>query len=422
MSELQLICLGINYRTAPVALRERVGLAERKVAQLSAEFRTHRLPCHEIVILSTCNRVELYATTNRSDAGIAQLAQLWSKQTAVPAAEILAHSYSHRKTAVTEHLCRVAAGLDSIVVGEPQILGQVTHAFEIATAQRTISSLLRTLFQTAIRTGKRTHTETAIGRNAASVSSVAVNLAAEKLGGLNGCNVVMVGTGKMGTLALKAMGSHQIAELSVVNRTQHTAQALADQFGGMAFGFEQLGGRLQSADLVICSTAAPHTLIDRDMMQKVMADRSKPLVVIDIAVPRDVEPTVQQVDGVHLFDVDALQHFVDEALHERQKSVPFVEAIVGEEIANFSQQRRKLTVRPTIADLRAKAETIRQKELERVLKHLPDADAATRKQLEKFSQSLVKKMLHRPTIVLKEHAVNGEAEQYAETVRELFDL
>ncbi len=422
MSELQLICLGMNYRTAPVALRERAGLAERKVAALSAEFRTQPSPCHEIGILSTCNRVELYAAVDNVAAGIDQLAALWSQQTGVCATEILDHSYQHIEEATIEHLCRVAAGLDSIVVGEPQILGQVAHAFETSTAQRTLGSLLRTLFQTAIRTGKRTHTETEIGRNAASVSSVAVKLAADKLSGLDGCNVVMVGAGKMGKLALKAIRKHQIAELAVVNRTQHTAQALADEFAGKAYGFEQLGGRLKSADLVLCSTAAPHTLIDRDMMQKVMARRDKPLVIIDIAVPRDVEPTVQQVAGVHLYDVDALQNFVDEALYERQKSIPFVEAIVAEELENFAQQRRKLTVRPTIAELRAKAEMIRQQELRRALKHLPDVDESTRRQLEKFSQSLVKKMLHRPTLVLKEHAENGQSERYTETVRELFDL
>lgn len=422
MSDLQLICLGMNYRTAPVGLRERAGLAARKVAGLSADFRTQPSPCTEIGILSTCNRVELYAATNCPEKGIATLAAQWSAQTGVSADAILSHSYTYIEEAVTEHLCRVAAGLDSIVVGEPQILGQVTHAFETATTQRTIGSLLRTLFRTAIRAGKRTHTETEIGRNAASVSSVAVKLAAEKLGGLRGRNVVMVGAGKMGKLALKAIRSHQIADLSLVNRTQHTAQALADEFGGVAYGFEQLGERLASADLVLCSTAAPHTLIDRDMMQKVMARRSKPLVIIDIAVPRDVEPTVQQVDGVYLYDVDALQHFVDEALQERQKSIPFVEAIVAEEIDNFAHQRRKLTVRPTISDLHAKAEVIRQKELMRVLKRLPDVDETVRIQLEKFSQSLVKKMLHQPTVVLKSHAENGQADQYAATVRELFDL
>ncbi len=424
MSDLQLICLGMNYRTAPVDLRERAGLAARKVVGLSADF--HNLPsssfCQEIGILSTCNRVELFAAVRHGTAGLAELANLWSQQTTVSADEIIQHSYTFYGEAVTEHLCRVAAGLDSLVVGEPQILGQVTHAYESATAQRTISTLLRTLFQTAIRAGKRTHTETGIGRNAASVSSVAVKLAAEKLGCLDGRNVVMIGAGKMGKLALKAIRSHKVADLAVVNRTQHTAQALADEFEGVAYGFEQLLAVLESADLVLCSTAAPHTLIDRDMMHKVMARRTKPLVIIDIAVPRDVEPTVQQVEGVHLYDVDALQHFVDEALHERQKSIPHVEAIVAEEVSNFAQQRRKLTVRPTIADLRAKAEMIRQKELQRVLKHLPDADEMTRKQLEKFSQSLVKKMLHRPTMVLKEHAGNGHADHYAETVRELFGL
>lgn len=422
MSDLQLICLGMNYRTAPVELRERAGLAARKVAAFSADFRTTPSPCHEVAILSTCNRVELYAAASDSKKGVAQLAAYWSNQTGVSADELLAHAYTFAENSVVEHLCRVAAGLDSIVVGEPQILGQVTHAYETATAQRTLSTLLRTLFRTAIRSGKRTHTETEIGRNAASVSSVAVKLAADKLNGLDERHVIMIGAGKMGKLALKAIRSHQIGALSLVNRTQHTAQLLADEFGGVAYGFEQLGKRLVSADLVLCSTAAPHTLIDRDMMQKVMARRTKPLVIIDIAVPRDVEPTVQQVDGVHLYDVDALQNFVDEALLERQKAIPFVEAIVAEEIDNFSQQRRKLTVRPTISDLHAKAETIRQKELHRVLKHLPDADETTRRQLEKFSQSLVKKMLHRPTVVLKSHAENGYADGYAETVRELFDL
>lgn len=422
MSDLKLICLGMSYRTAPVHLREQAGLAVRRVAGLSAAHHVSPSPCLEVAVLSTCNRVELYAATRDVEDGIAHLADLWSGQTSIPAPVILDHSYRFSDAGVVEHLCRVAAGLDSIVVGEPQILGQVRHAYEAAKGQRTVGLLLKPLFLSAIRAGKRTHNETEIGRNAASVSSVAVKLAAQKLGGLDGCHVVMIGAGKMGKLALKAIRSHPIAELSVVNRTRSTAQKLADEFGGRAYGFDELRGRLKSADLVLCSTAAPHTLIDRDMMTPIMASRSHPLVILDIAVPRDVEPTVQQVHGVHLYDVDALQHFVDEALIERRKAVPFVEQIIAEEIAAFDQERRKLTVRPTITDLRAKAETIRQYELARVLRHLPDADDTTRRQLEKFSQSLINKMLHRPTVVLKQHAENGHADSYATAVRELFDL
>ncbi len=414
---MNIICIGVDHRAADVSQREQVRLNTAQLKPLCAA-----VPALELAVISTCNRVELYAAAPTADTLPTQLLTEWSRLCDIDPAALSDITTTYHADEAAQHLMHVSAGLDSLVLGEPQILGQVTAAFEQAQAHQLCGPTLRALFRTAIRTGKRARTETNIGRNAASISSVAVNLAAHTIGDLTDKKVVLIGAGKMGVLALKSLQAQNVGEISVVNRTRQHAQAVADQFDGRAYGFEHLQPLMSAADLVISSTGAPYTLLDSDFMRPVADQRTSPLVLIDIAVPRDVAADVGDLPNIRLFDIDTLQTVVDQALHQRQQEVPHVEAIITEESAQLTRKLQQLGARPTITALRAQAETIRQREVTRLLRSMPDADEQTIAQLELLSQSLVKKLLHAPTSQLREVAGRDDAAVYTQTVRDLFAL
>jgi glutamyl-tRNA reductase len=283
--------------------------------------------------------------------------------------------------------------------------------------------LLSALFRAAIHAGKRARAETAIGCNPASVSSVAVGLAAEVFGSLTDCQVLIIGAGKTGELTAKALLDRGVRGVLVANRTYERAFQLAHRWGGQALTFERLAEALTRADIVISSTAAPHIILSRTDIEAAMAARGgRPLFLIDIAVPRDVDPTVRQLSGVHLYDIDDLQGLVEGNLRERRLEVPEVEAIVEEELSAFMDWFRTLDVVPTIAELRHRAEAIRRAELERTLRRLGDVSERERHLITAFSQTLVNKLLHHPTVRLKAEAQNGNGPLYARVVRDLFAL
>ncbi|MGB1252344.1 MAG: glutamyl-tRNA reductase [Candidatus Promineifilaceae bacterium] len=420
---MKLICVGTDHHSTAVAVREKLTFSQSHLQEFLGTFQSASpvSGCSELAVLATCNRVEMFAAVE-SDEATGRLVDYWAGAVGLDSAEIIPHLNQHADDAVPQHLFRVAAGLDSIVIGEPQILGQVTQAFELANRLHCTGPQLRSLFRTAIRVGKRARTETGISRNAASISSVAVKLAQSKLGSLADKRVALVGTGKMGVLALKSLKSHRVQHIDIINRSRSSAVALAKEYKGQAYGFENLQVVMQQADVVISATGAPHTIIDFDFMQDVMAQRDSDLVLIDIAVPRDVDQAVHQIEGVHLFDVDSLRGALDGNLQQRQKAIPAIEAIISEESAALEKKQRELAVRPTIHDLRSRAEEIRQRELARALRQLPDADEATRKQFERFSQSLINKILHNPTLKLREEANKGNGQVLESVTRKLFDL
>lgn len=424
----KILCLGLSHHTAPLALRERISCALPQEGGLRAavEDGAGRFSAlAEIALLSTCNRVELYAVVD-GPAGEARqlLTDYLASVHPVDAASFDDYLYFHRGKAAIEHLARVAAGLDSMVLGEPQILGQVNETYMTAVEANTAGPVLTALFRGAIRTGKRARTETAISSNPASVSSVAITLAQQFAGELEQQEVLVVGLGEMGQLALNALRKRKIANIALANRSRERAERLAAGWDGRTYGLEELSHALATADTVICATAAPHTVVDAGMVRAAMAQRERrPLVIIDIAVPRDVEPDAANVPGVHLFDIDDLQETLDEALAARQQEIPRVEAIIAEEIEALEAEIRALTIQPVIVDLRQKAEAIRQRELERTLRFLgEDVDEETLKHVQHLSRSLVNKLLHEPTTRLRKKATNGVAGEYEAAVRDLFDL
>ena len=429
MEMAQIALLGLSHRTASIAVREQMGCS---VADLPPSFLDSRLrgndngTAHvgELVILSTCNRVELYAAVERDVADTRELLLLLlSEITGVDAGTFNEQLYFHSGRQAAGHLLHVATGLDSSVLGEPQILGQVTQAYMAAVEAKTTGPVLTELFRAAIRSGKRARTETAISHNPVSTSSMAIARAQKQVGDLKPYQCLIIGLGEMGRLAFKRLQARGVPHISLVNRTYKRAAELARQHGQTAYRWQELGAALAKADIVISATGATDPIISAGVVRAVMAARpQRPLILLDISVPRDIMPDVAQIDNVYLWDADELRGNLDESLAARQKEVPGVEQIIIEEEAALLAQLRMLAVKPVIVTLREKAENIRQREMERVLSNLGEVDEKTLQQLQFFSRSLVNKLLHDPTVRLKSKASDNEAEQYIETLNDLFDL
>jgi len=418
---MTLFCLGISHHTAPVEIRERLNASSAALQnELNHVSQRADQSLKEFVILSTCNRLEVYALAPMESVPV--LVKIIAETSGLPLVEVTTYLYQHSEREAILHLCRVAGGLDSMILGEPQILGQVTEAYEAA-LQHGAGPILSALFRAAIHAGKRARLETAIGRNPSTVSSVAVKLAEKSVGDLTSAHVLIVGAGEMAELAVEALRSRGTSEITVLNRTPDRAAQLAQRWGGRALTFEQTTSALAAADIVITSTDAPHVLITPDVTQTALAQRpERPLVFIDIAVPRDVDPDVGRLPNVSYYDIDDLETHLNGAVAQREREIPKVEAIVAEETEKFRDWLREREVMPVIADLRRLADTIRRAEVEKTLQHLPQLSEAEQRQVEALAEALVNKLLHAPTQRLKAEAENGHAAEYAAAVRHLFGL
>jgi glutamyl-tRNA reductase len=420
---MHILCLGLNHNTASIGLREKLALDENVVRIALARLACGHIdsPLIELVILSTCNRVEMYAASGQP--AFADLEVFLSDITGVPVDQFRQHAYWYQNMDAARHLFEVAAGLDSLVIGEPQILGQVTRALEVARGQNTAGPILNRLFQAAIHAGKRTRTETAISRNPASVSSLAASLSEHAVHNISEAQVVILGAGEMAELAVEALRKRGAKKILVVNRTLERAQDLVRRWGAQAATFENILSALESADILISSTSAPHTLISARMVDRIMKKRmERPLVLIDIAVPRDIDPDVSNSPLVTLYDMDSLNDRLEHSLAGRMAEVPRVKNILEEELNLFEEYWRSLDMLPLIADIRQNAEAIRQTELEKTLRRLPDLTEAERTHIEAMTQALVKKILHAPTDRLRVEAANPKASEFAAVARTLFNL
>ena len=378
-------------------------------------------PFSELGVLSTCNRVELYAVASQSDTR--ELVGLLAETSGVGEEVLEGHTYDYLESEAADHLFRVASGLDSLVLGEPQILGQVSEAHTLALRVGASGLILSRLFQAAIHAGKRARSETAISANPATVSSVAVHLIASQVRRLDDSQVLVIGAGEMAELAVEALRKRTVGGITVINRTVERAAALADRWGARSRSFEALEQELERADVVICSTAAPHPILNEGTVRSAMARRpTQPLILMDIAFPRDIEEAVSQIPGVHLYDLDQLEQGASRTAEERNSQVPKVEAIIAEEMQRFQEWLTILEVRPVILAMREQAEAIRQREISRTLKRLDRLGVDRAKEIERLTKSLVNKLLHEPTARLKQHSQNGQGARYALLIRELFGL
>ncbi len=411
---LVVTCAGLNHLTSPVEERERLAFSTEDLPGALAAIRKH---VGNGVILSTCNRVELYAMAPEGQG--ATLIQLLNAMKGTDIDESRFFVLQHLDAA--SHLFRVAAGIESMVLGESQILGQVREAMSAATEAGTLNGILSRVFHSAVSLGKRARTETAIGRHTVSVSSAAVALARQTLGELSDKTVLVISAGSMGKLAAKSLAQQTGSRILVANRTGERAADLAAELGGDAqpVALSELRTALAAADIVISGTGAGGFILGPGDVRPVMAGRNgRGLLFIDIAVPRDIDPTVRQIPGVHLRDIDDIEAVTSEGWEGRQAEVQRVEAIVAEEVANFLDWWRSLDVVPVIAALRERAESIRRRELERTLARLPELDAESRRRIEAMTAAIVKKMLDRPIARLKNGADRG---LYMEALQDLFD-
>lgn len=417
--EMGIKVLGVNHRTAPLDVRERFAHAAHEVP--AALARVMAAGASGGVLLSTCNRTEFYLVADDEPALETVWSLLGERLEAAPAGGAREYGYVARDRDAVRHLYRVSSGLDSMILGESQIQGQVREAWQASQAQA--GPVLHRLFQTALYVGSRVRTETGLGMGSASAASAAIAVAGKIFGDLAGRTALILGAGDMAELAATCLSDEGVQVTLVANRTQERARAIAERLGGRAVSLEEAWTHFSTTDIALCSTAAPHAVVTWERVGAVIgARRGRPLCILDLAVPRDVDPAIAQIENVFLYDVDDLQTVAAQATARRRDEIPAAERIVEEETDLFWAWYGGLGVVPTIKELRVRMEALRAAELERALRQLGHLNPEDRARVEQFSQSLLNKFLHLPTVALKTAAEEGRGYGLLEAVRRLFGM
>lgn len=425
---MPVVCLGVAHHSAPLAVREQFAFSDGARHELLTALAERVAPMGitELALLATCNRTELYAAqgdaTHRFRNLPAALPRLLAELRGLPLGLLQRHAYGRIDTEAVRHLCRVAAGLESMVIGESEILGQVGGAQQAAQAAGTFGPVLRALFDTAIRAGRRARAETGIARSSVSVASEAVRMVRAAGIDLPRADVLLVGTGKVGRLSAQALRDQGVRTLTVISRTSATADELAGRHGARALPWHALESALRTADVVFTGTGAPHAVLTRELVASALVGRpaGRPLLLVDLAVPRDVEPAVRALPGVAVRDLDDVQQRVAVNIDERRREVPAVEAIIAEEVGHFADWCCGVELKPVLAALVAHGEAERHRAMERaVARH---GHVISRDALDAVTRQLVGRLLHTPLRRLREESDPVRREQQAELVRELFGL
>jgi len=410
------IALGVSHHGAPVDVRERLAFQSHEVLAVLEQLRD-RAHVREGVLLSTCNRTELYLVEGEEESAGAA----WALLTERLGEEASGYGYVRRDRDAAAHLFRVAAGMDSMVIGEAQIHGQVRDAWESSRAAS--GTILNRLFQSALLVGGRVRSETQLGHGAMSVSSAAVQLAKKIFGSLKGRRAMVLGAGEMAELALASLQQEGVRAAIVANRTFERAQALASLYGATAVHYDQAWGALADVDLLLCSTASPHAVVSAERVRDTLGRRGdRPLCILDIALPRDVDPAVAEMDNVFLYDLDDLHAVVNANLERRQREIPAAEQVVTEEVEKYWQWVAGLAAVPVVTQFRDEMNRVRERELAAAMRRLGDLTPAQREAVEHFSQSLMNKFLHEPTVRLRAAAANGRGLGVVDAARYLFAL
>ena len=419
---MSIVVFGVNHRTGPLALLERVTIADDAIAK-TVHGLMSRPNIREVVVLSTCNRTEVYAVAEKFHGAYGDLRDFFCDLGGFSADELIPHVYSQHDDAAISHLFEVASGLDSAVLGESEILGQVRIAWERSQREGGALSTLNLLFRHAIETGKRARTETSIGRHTASVSHAAVDMARESLGAINGMTVLVVGAGDMGEGVTVALADSGVGQVLVTNRTIAKAQALADRVSGSVTEFYRLAESLVEADVVVTCTGAGSTVIDADMVKNAMLQRpDRPLFIVDIAVPRDVDSDVANIDGVTLLDLDNLRDWAARGQAQRATEALAVRDIIVQEIERFNMETTARQAAPLVAQLHERAEAVRAAEIDRQSKKLSLLTPEQQDAVDAVTKGIVAKLLHDMSVRLKDDAGTPRGERNSAAVRDLFDL
>jgi len=417
-----ILTVGMNHNTAPVEIRERLHVAEAELPTL-LELLGKEPSVLERMVLSTCNRVETYLVTDDPEEAQATIPQRLAEWSRTPIALFEKSLYLYRHDGAVRHAFRVASSLDSMVIGESQILSQVKAAYQTALAHEATGPILNTLIARALGVAKKVRTETGIGESPVSVPSAAIGLAKKIFGDLTGRTVLILGAGKMSELAARHLFGEGVRSLLVSNRNFERATEVAERLQGRAVRFDQVRQEMLHADIVISSTTAPHYLLHRsDMDDIIRLRRNRPIFLIDIAVPRDIDPEVNHIDNVYLYDIDDLEGVVATHRLERQREAEQAELIIDREVKNFMRWQKSLEVVPTIVTLRRHLEGIRETELEKALSRLQDLTPAQQEAVRALAQGIVNKILHHPTTELKRQSINREGPLYVNALRRLFGL
>ena len=419
---MPLFVAGLSHRNAPVALREQLAVEEDKLRELLLDLQGSEV-LQEIVLVSTCNRVEVYGVAEAPGEARALAFRALCRHRGVDLGLVEPLLYTHLEADAVRHAFRVASSLDSMMIGEPQILGQVKEAFALAQACESVGPSLHPLFSQAFNVAKRVRTETEIARHAVSVSFAAVELAKKIFDGLSGRAVLLVGAGKMSELAAKHLVEQGAFPIYVANRTWARAVEMARALSGTAVPWDELTTALEAVDIVVTSTGATEPVITRAAVMRVMhGRRGRPLFFIDIAVPRDVEPGVDSLDDVYRYDIDDLKQVVDANLRERAREAQRAESLVDREVGKYLARQSDAEVIPTIVSLRARLEEIRLGEVKKTLARLPEATPETRAAIDALSNAMVNKILHAPITKLRESSRAGASRSWLDLVHELFGL
>ncbi len=412
---MRVVAVGLNHKTAPLAVRERATISKGNMDEALEELR---LRVGKGVILSTCNRSEIYTIVPSVAQGMERLKTFFTSYHKLARRDLEPYLYTYSQRKAVSHLFRVTAGLDSLILGEAQILGQVRDAYSAASQRELTGGVLARLFHNALRVGKRARRETDIGRNALSVSRAAVELAKRDLGSLGDKKAMVIGLGDAGKMAARAMADAGVADIAVASRTYERTADMAGEMGWRPVHLNGLGEMLQGVDIAIFATGSPGYVLTPETLTSVAGGNGHSLFLVDIAVPRDIDPRVKTCPGVHLYDLDDLETVAETNRRQREQEAKKVEVIVEEEADKFMEWLRGLEVVPTVAAIREQAEGFRVRELSRLMKRLPDLDEANQQTVDAFSKALVKRLMYQPIAFLKE--VQNPA--YTQAARDLYGL
>lgn len=419
---MNIIVVGLSYNTAPLEIREKIAFAANRIEEPLRELLS--LPdINEAIILSTCNRVEIYAATRDIAGGIARVKRFLAEGRDMPFDQLEPHLYGLHGEEAIRHVFRVASSLDSMVMGEPQILGQVKSAYGYAAEYNTSGIILNRFMHKAFSVAKRVRTETKIASSAVSVAFAAVELAKKIFDDLSDKTVMLIGAGEMGELAAKHFINSGVHGVLVANRTFERGEKLAAEFGGKAIIFEDLFDHLHKADIVLTSTGAPQHIIKPKQVTEVIRHRKmKPMFFIDIAVPRDIDPGVNDLENVYLYNTDDLQGIVESNLRQRAVEAEKAEKIVAQEIGQFFSWLSTLEVTPAIVALRSRFEEVRKAELAKTVAGWKEIRPEEEKRLEALTSAIISKLLHNPICLLKQNKLGNRNDLYIDALRQLFDL
>ena len=419
---MSVVVVGLNHRTVPLALLERVTIDDARLPKALHDVLSHD-HVSEAVVLSTCNRTEVYVVAEKFHPAYGDLRTFFSELAFAAPEELADHLYVHDADAAAGPLFRVASGIDSAVVGEAEILGQVRRSWEIAQTEGAAGSQLNLLFRHALEVGKRARTETGIGRHVASVSTAAVAMAAQRLGSLEGRSILVMGAGEMGEGMVRALATNGVSDIRIANRTWENAAELAERLGGTPIRLAELDATLSEVDLLLTGTGASSMIIEHSDIERVMRARGdREILVVDVAVPRDVDPAAANIPGVTILDMDDLRAFAEAGMAERRREVASVEAMCAEELERYLSVISAREVAPLVSRLHEQSEDIRVGELDRLRARLGDLDERQLEALDALTKGIVAKLLHQPTVRLKDAAGSPRGERLAEAIRDLFEL